>query len=54
MGMADAEETPDTLARKWFVIAFFGALVFFSIVFYFVLAADVGPSEHTPVMVPHD
>ena len=52
--MSEGEVTPDGLAKKWFVLAFFGALAYFSIVFYFVLTAEVDPSDTAPVVVLHD
>ena len=52
--MSEAEITPDGLAKKWFKIAFIGALVYVSIVFYFILTADVEPSDVKPAVVLHD
>ena len=53
MHMAEQEVTPDKLAKKWFLYAFLGALAYFGVVFYFVLTADVGPSD-LPVPGQHD
>ena len=39
--MADANETPDTIARKWFFYAFVGAVAYFSVVYAFILTQDV-------------
>ena len=39
--MADGNETPDTLARKWFYYAFVGAIAYFSVVYAFILTQDV-------------
>ena len=52
--MVEGEVTPDRLAKKWFLLAFCGALAYFSVVFYFVLTADVGPSDFPPAVVLHD
>jgi hypothetical protein len=49
--MSEGEVTPDGLAKKWFLIAFIGALAYVGVVFYFVLTPDVGPSDSVPVVV---
>lgn len=52
--MIEGDVTPDRLAKKWFVIAFVGALAYVSVVFYFILTAEVEPSDVAPVVVLHD
>ena len=52
--MSEGEVTPERLAKKWFVLAFFGALAYFSVVFYFVLTPEVDPSDIAPAVVLHD
>lgn len=52
--MSEGEVTPDRLAKKWFMIAFIGALAYVSVVFYFILTAEVEPSNVAPAVVLHD
>ena len=52
--MAEQEVTPEQLAKKWFLIAFLGAVTYVSVVFYFVLTADVGPADSMPKVAQHD
>lgn len=52
--MGGASDTPDMLAKKWFWIAFAGVVAYTSAAFYFVLMAEVEPSDTKPVVVLHD
>lgn len=52
--MSEGEVTPHELAKKWFIIAFFGAMAYVSVVFYFVLTAEVEPSDVPAAVVLHD
>jgi hypothetical protein len=46
--------TPDRLATKWFVYAFFGAIAYLSVVYVFVYGADVGPNQYAPEVEARD
>ena len=44
--MADnATHNPDSEAKKWFVLAIIGTVLYVSAAFKFVILADVGPHE---------
>jgi hypothetical protein len=52
--MADnADSNPDAEARKWFIIAILGALLYAGTVFTFVVTRDAGPSAQ-PQAAKHD
>ena len=56
--MADANVTPEGLARKWFYFAFVGAIAYVSVVYFFVYSQDVsqdpGWEPATSETVGHD
>jgi hypothetical protein len=43
--MADDGHNPDSEAKKWFVLAVIGTVLYVSAAFKFVILADVGPQE---------
>jgi hypothetical protein len=43
--MADQGHNPDSEAKKWFVLAVIGTVLYVSAAFKFVILADVGPQE---------
>lgn len=52
--MAHEAESPDGIAKKWFAIAFLGALAYVSVVYLFVYGADVGPDQYGSQVEQHD
>jgi hypothetical protein len=53
--MADnTDNNPDAEARKWFVIAILGALLYVTTVFSFVVTRDVAPSSQPIEAAKHD
>jgi hypothetical protein len=43
--MADEPINPDAEAKKWFVLAIIGTVLYVSAAFKFVILPDVGPEE---------
>ena len=54
--MAEGNPNPEGLAKKWFGIAFLGAIAYIGVVYLFVYGQDVGPNQYgtKPEVEQHD